>query len=82
MKIKNCKGQGMIEYVILVALISVASIGIVSIFGHTVKAKLSQITAALQGRSANHIQVESVEEKHWRKRGLNDFYKSEGRSDD
>ena len=76
------KGQGMMEYIILVALVAVAALGIVSVFGHTVTAKLSQITAALQGgRGAQSIEVEGVQEKHWRKRTMGNFYKSEGRDD-
>ena len=67
----------MIEYIILVALVSVAALGIVSIFGHTVTAKLSQITKSLQGRNPRTIEVEEVEEKHWRKRHMNNFYNSE-----
>ncbi len=76
------KGQGMIEYIILVALVAVAALGIVSVFGHTVTAKLSQITAALQGRSTRSVEVQGVEEKHWRKRTMSDFHKSEGRVSD
>ncbi|MBI2026323.1 MAG: hypothetical protein HYS98_00685 [Deltaproteobacteria bacterium] len=77
----NQKGQGMTEYIILVALIAVAALGIVSILGHTITSKLSQITTALQGRSSNSIEVKSVEEKHWRQRSMNDFFKSQGRDE-
>jgi len=78
---KNNKGQGMIEYIILVALVSVTALGIVSVFGQTVTAKLSQITASLQGRGKDHIEVERVEDKHWKKRNMGDFYKSDGREE-
>ena len=77
--VKNNKGQGMMEYIILVALVSVTALGIVSVFGQTVTAKLSQITASLQGRNKDHIEVERVEDKHWKKRNMSDFYKSDGR---
>ncbi len=71
----------MIEYIILVALVSVAALGIVGVFGQTVTAKLSQITTSLQGRGNRNIEVERVEEKHWKKRNMNDFYKSDGREE-
>ena len=76
----NQQGQGMIEYIILTALVAVAALGIVSVLGHTITSKLSQITTALQGRGS-HIDVERVEEKHWRKRTMNDFFKSNGRNE-
>ena len=41
--VKNQKGQGMTEYLILVALISVVSIGIVKGFGDTIRVKFNQM---------------------------------------
>jgi len=76
----NQSGQGMIEYIMLVALISVAALGIISILGHTISSKLSQVTIALQGRKSR-VDVKDVEEKHWRQRSMNDFFKSQGRDE-
>lgn len=73
---KRRQGQGMMEYIILVALVAIAAIGIMRVFGQTVSAKIAQITTTLQGRNAESIEMEDVEEKHWRKRGLDDFFKS------
>ncbi len=44
-------GQGMTEYIIIVALIAIAAIGVYSAFGHTLKNQVSGVTAGLAGNS-------------------------------
>jgi len=68
----------MVEYIILVAIIAVASLGIIKVLGSTVSSKLSQITLALQGKNqeANQVTVPKVEKKHYQERSLEDFYES------
>ena len=51
MKKKNQKGQSLTEYLILVALIAVSSIGIVRVLGQTTQAQIANITYSLQGKS-------------------------------
>ena len=46
----NRKGQGMVEYVLIVALIAIAAIAAVKLFGGNIKTLFSQ--------SANKIQTE------------------------
>jgi len=74
----NKKGQGMIEYIILIAIIAVASLGIVKILGNTITKKMTQITYALQGKSARakSVPMPEVEKKHYEERGMEDFYES------
>jgi len=73
----NKKGQGMIEYIILVALLAVAAIGITELLGQTVRTKLAEITAGLQERGYNiGKNLPEVEEKHVNRKGLSDFYKN------
>ena len=50
---KNKKGQGMVEYIILVALVAIAAIGITELLGQTVRTKLAEVTAGLQDRGYN-----------------------------
>ncbi len=75
---KYSKGQGMVEYIILIAIIAVASLGIVKILGNTVTRKLTQITYALQGKSpeAKSVGDPKIDKKHWEKRDMDDFYES------
>ena len=46
---KRVRGQGMTEYIIIVALIAVAAIGVYSFFGKTVRNQTAAMAAALGG---------------------------------
>jgi len=46
---KNQLGQGMTEYIIIVALVAIAAIGMYSYFGHTVQGQMAEITNGLAG---------------------------------
>ena len=43
------RGQGMTEYIIIVALIAIAAIGVYSAFGHTLQGQVAQVTSAVAG---------------------------------
>lgn len=45
--LKNKNGQGLIEYLMLVALIAVATIGVVKVVGHNLGKKYENINRAL-----------------------------------
>ena len=45
-------GQGMTEYIIIVALIAVAAIGVYSFFGQAIRGQMSGMTNELAGKSA------------------------------
>jgi len=47
---KNQLGQGMTEYIIIVALVAVAAIGIYSAFGNTIKSQMAVMTGEIAGR--------------------------------
>ena len=46
---RQIRGQGMTEYIIIVALIAVAAIGVYNLFGKTVRNQTAGIAAALGG---------------------------------
>ena len=46
------RGQGMTEYIIIVALVAIGAIGVYSAFGHTVQYQMSAITNGLAGNSS------------------------------
>lgn len=72
---RNQKGQSLIEYLILVALVAVGSIAVVRSLGQTVYVRFANITNALQNKDSN-IQPDSVTSEQFRKKGLDDFFKS------
>lgn len=53
-KMTNHRGQGLIEYILIVALIAVGAIGAVQLLGQTVRWKLAQISQALGARVQVH----------------------------
>lgn len=46
------QGQGMTEYIIIVALIAIAAIGVYSYFGQTIKGQTAGMAAEMAGKSA------------------------------
>ena len=47
--LRHVRGQGMTEYIIIVALIAVAAIGVYSYFGKTIRNQSASIAAAVGG---------------------------------
>jgi Flp pilus assembly pilin Flp len=54
------RGQGMTEYIIIVALIAVAAIGVYSYFGQTIKSQTSGMAQELAGKGAATEQAKAV----------------------
>jgi len=74
----NHKGQALTEYLILTALIGVASIAVVQVLGSNLRSRMAIISEALRGK---RIEIEGVQskEKHYQVRDLGDF--NEGMQD-
>lgn len=70
--IKNQKGQSLIEYLLLVALMAVGTIGVLRVLNKTVQTNFANITSALQGesRTAKH---EAIKTSDYKKRDMSDF---------
>ena len=66
------KGQGLIEYLILIALMGVATIGVIRVLNQTIKSRFATAIYALQG-SSKKAKTESVKETHYKKTDLSDF---------
>jgi len=74
--IKNNKGQGLIEYLIIVALIAVAAIGIMQSLQKTVNSQFANVTNAIGGHSTKkRVQTPQIGEAEYKKRGLGSFMK-------
>lgn len=50
-------GQGMTEYIIIVALIAIAAITVYNLFGDTVRAQVGDMAAELGGGDSNNAGV-------------------------
>ena len=73
--IRNEEGQGMTEYIIIVALIAIAAIAIITIFGQNIRALFAASADALAGETASETkkygnQKGNMEQK---RKGLDKF---------
>ena len=66
-------GQGMTEYIIIVALISIAAIGVVTIFGDNVRALFGGAVDALAGETHVVPRTEQSTERHTKTKTPRDF---------
>lgn len=52
----NRKGQGLTEYIIIVALVAVAGIGIVNIFGNQLRNQFNTVVKAMAGSTTATVE--------------------------
>jgi Flp pilus assembly pilin Flp len=50
--LRKARGQGMTEYIIIVALIAIAAIGVITLFGDNIRKLFGASAAALAGNSS------------------------------
>jgi len=72
-RLRNQKGQSLIEYVILVALVGVATMGMVRILQKSVKVNLANVVHALQSDSKRKESHERISDDDLRKADFGDF---------
>lgn len=70
---KNIRGQGMTEYLILVAIMAVSAIAIVRTTSSSLKVGFGKIASALQGKTYQGAEAESVTTQKTKGKSLNDF---------
>lgn len=71
--IRNNKGQSLIEYLLLVALMAVGSIAVLRSLNKTVAVNFANVTSALQGEGAKKVSHERVSESDFKKRDMSSF---------
>ncbi len=71
--LRNQRGQSLIEYVILVALVGVATMGMVRVLQKSVKVNLANVVHALQSDRKRKETHERITEDDLRKDDFNDF---------
>lgn len=71
-------GQGLTEYIIIVALVAIAAIGVVNIFGNQLRHQFSTIIASMSGSSVQVTSLAAKAKEQTNQRTLKD-YASENR---
>jgi type IV pilus assembly protein PilA len=54
-------GQGMTEYIIIVALVAIAAIGVYSAFGKTIRGQMGVVAGSLAGTATTESRTEADE---------------------
>jgi Flp pilus assembly pilin Flp len=71
--IKGKRGQALIEYLIIVAIMAVASIAVVRVLGQNLTARFANIAFAIQGKKES-ARYETLPKSAYKKRDLSDFF--------
>jgi len=76
----NSRGQGLIEYLILVALMGVATIAIIRTLNQTVKSRFANSIYALQGRNQK-AKTHNMKKEEYQRSDLSNFMTGAASSD-
>jgi Flp pilus assembly pilin Flp len=71
--VKNQKGQALIEYLIIVALVGVGSIALMRAVSQNINARFANVVHALGGKVEGKRNASEVTSNMYRKRDLRDF---------
>jgi pilus assembly protein Flp/PilA len=71
--LKNQKGQGLVEYLILVALIAVASIAIIRGVSQNIQAKFADVAYSMGATVEGDREAAPVQTDTYKKRDFRDF---------
>lgn len=72
----NCsRGQALMEYIILVALVAAGSIGIIRVLSYNIGAQYENINRALGAKNTTQLQAQNAEQSQINKKDLSDFLK-------
>ncbi len=76
LKKKNNRGQSLIEYMVIVALMAVATMGLMRILSQTTRGKLASIIQSLQGGKSNvQVKFEKMDKEDLRKKDMGNFFR-------
>lgn len=70
---RDTKGQGMTEYIIIVALIAIAAIGVVTLFGDNIRKLFGSSANALAGETDVETEALEAKGKHTDTKTLDNF---------
>lgn len=75
---QNQLGQGITEYINVLALIALAAVGVSSLFGENLRAIFAGAANGLAGETNQRIKSQQAHQRHMRKRGLGNFNADNG----
>lgn len=73
-KIKEIKGQGLVEYLIIVAIVAIGSISVIKIVAGNLNVQFANVAQALGGKASRKKEAHEVTETAYKKRDLGTFF--------
>ncbi|MCK5708563.1 MAG: hypothetical protein KAI43_13015 [Candidatus Aureabacteria bacterium] len=71
---RSQRGQGMTEYIIIVALIAIAAIAVIVLFGDNIRKQFGKAATAVGGHKAAEVdETRGAKEAEFQERDLSDF---------
>jgi Flp pilus assembly pilin Flp len=80
--IKNQKGQGLIEYLIIVAIVAVGSIAVIKVVGANIDVQFANVAQALGGTDSKKKDAYKVTEGLYKKKDFSNFFEDSVNSSD
>jgi Flp pilus assembly pilin Flp len=80
--LKNKKGQGLIEYLIIVAIVAVGSIAVIKVVGANVDVQFANVAQALGGTDSRKKDAHAVTDSLYKKRDFSNFFEDSVNSSD
>lgn len=80
--IKNQKGQGLVEYLIIVAIVAVGSIAVIRVVGGNIHVQFANVAQALGGKESQKKDVYKVSDNMVKKRDFSNFFEGSVNRDD
>lgn len=71
--LKNQKGQSLVEYLIIVALVAIGTLSVMRVVGQSVQTRFAKIAQSLGADVQGEIGNAKVTETNWKKKDLRDF---------
>ncbi|HEX7672772.1 MAG TPA: hypothetical protein VF412_01305 [Bdellovibrio sp.] len=72
--LKNKKGQGLIEYLIIVAIVAVGSIAVIKVVGANIDVQFANVATALGGTDSKKKSAYEVTEGSYKKKDFSNFF--------
>ena len=69
----NEKGQSLIEYLVLVAIVAIGSLSVLRLVGKNLHVQLANVARALAGEQSSQLKGEKVRGSHYSKKDFSNF---------
>lgn len=79
---QNQKGQGLIEYLIIVAIVAVGSIAVMRVVGGNIHVQFANVAQALGGKESQKKDAYKVSDNMVKKRDFSNFFEGSVNRDD